>query len=131
MKLVTGRKTYGSYEGWKPGLFVNFGQFSCSWIRIRIPYTDPDPGQPNHCGSGTTILHVRTTSKPNGDAPLEDRVLRDALKELEHIDSSLANVQKAGVEIFWKSSRSCKCYSSQNGTEPNATFKNGRDPDPT
>ncbi len=25
-----------------PGLFVNSGQFQCSWIQIRIP--DPDPG---------------------------------------------------------------------------------------
>jgi hypothetical protein len=27
------------------GLFVNFGQYSCSWIRIRIPNKEPDPGQ--------------------------------------------------------------------------------------
>ncbi len=31
-------------KGRKPGLFLNFGQFPCSWIRIRIPNTDPDPG---------------------------------------------------------------------------------------
>ncbi len=35
----------------KPGLFVNFGQFPCSWILIRIPNTDPDPGQPYQFGS--------------------------------------------------------------------------------
>jgi hypothetical protein len=28
----------------KPGLFVNFGQFPCSRIRIRIPNKAPDPG---------------------------------------------------------------------------------------
>ncbi len=39
----------------KLGLFVNFGQFSCSWIRIPIHNTDPDPGQPNQWGS--TTLH--------------------------------------------------------------------------
>jgi hypothetical protein len=39
------------FKGRKPGLFVNFGQFPCSWIRIRIPNTDPDPRQPNDCGS--------------------------------------------------------------------------------
>jgi hypothetical protein len=35
-------------KGRKPGL-VNFGQFPCPWIRIRIriPNTDLDPGQPN------------------------------------------------------------------------------------
>ncbi len=37
----------------KIGLFVNFGQFPCSWIRIRILNTDPYPGQPNQCGSGS------------------------------------------------------------------------------
>jgi hypothetical protein len=31
----------------KPGLFVSFGQFLCSWITISIPNTDPDSGQPN------------------------------------------------------------------------------------
>ncbi len=41
-------------KGRKPGLFVNFGQFPCSWIRIRIPNTDADPG-----GSGSTTLEYR------------------------------------------------------------------------
>jgi hypothetical protein len=30
-------------KGWKSGLFVNFGRCPCSWIRIRIPNTAPDP----------------------------------------------------------------------------------------
>jgi hypothetical protein len=48
-------------KGKKPGLFVNFGQFPCSWIRIRISNTDPDQGQPNECGPrriGSTILAI-------------------------------------------------------------------------
>jgi hypothetical protein len=45
-------------KGKKLGLFDNFDQFPCSWIRIRIriPNTDPDPGQPNQCGSGSATL---------------------------------------------------------------------------
>ncbi len=48
---VIGQRTYSEgtkalLKGRKPGLFVNFGQFTCSWIRIRIPNTDPDPRQP-------------------------------------------------------------------------------------
>jgi hypothetical protein len=43
----------------KPGLFVNFEQFPCSWIRIifRIPNADPDPGQLNKCGSFNYVLY--------------------------------------------------------------------------
>ncbi len=55
------RKAY--LKGRNPGLFVNFCQFRCSWIRIRIPNTDSvsDPGQTNKCGgsgfrSGSTTL---------------------------------------------------------------------------
>jgi len=46
------------YKGRKSGLFVNFSQFPCSWIpiRISIPNTDPDPGEPNQCGSGSEAL---------------------------------------------------------------------------
>jgi hypothetical protein len=49
--LVVFHKTYlhdtkAILKGWKSGLFVNFGQFPCSWIRICIPTTDPDPGEP-------------------------------------------------------------------------------------
>ncbi len=38
-----------TFEGRKPGLCVNIGQFTCFWIRIqiRIPNTDPHPRQPN------------------------------------------------------------------------------------
>jgi hypothetical protein len=38
--------------------FVHFGQFPYSWIQIRIPRTDldPDPGEPNQCGSGYETL---------------------------------------------------------------------------
>jgi hypothetical protein len=45
-------------KGWKSGLFVDFGQFPCPLIRIRIriPNTDPDPGEPNHYGSGSQTL---------------------------------------------------------------------------
>ncbi len=47
----------------KPGLFVNFGQFPCSWIQIcvRIPNTDPYSGHPNQCGygSGFSTLFLR------------------------------------------------------------------------
>jgi hypothetical protein len=35
----------------KPGLLINFAQFPCSWIRIRVPDTDTDPRQINECGS--------------------------------------------------------------------------------
>ncbi len=48
--IPTNLQRYKSlFEGKKPGLLVNFGQFLCAWIRIRIcvPSTDPDPGQPN------------------------------------------------------------------------------------
>jgi hypothetical protein len=46
-------RTKAILKGWKgSGLFVNFDQFSCSWIRIGIPSTDmdPDPGEQNQCG---------------------------------------------------------------------------------
>jgi hypothetical protein len=60
-KVKAGQKNniskYKSLFKWQePGLFVNFCQFLCSWIRIRIPNTDPDPGPPNECGSGSTAL---------------------------------------------------------------------------
>jgi hypothetical protein len=28
---------------------INLGQFTCFWILIRIPNTDPVPGLPNQC----------------------------------------------------------------------------------
>ncbi len=42
----------------KAFLFAKFGQFQCSWIRIRIPNTDPDsdPRQRNECGSTTLLM---------------------------------------------------------------------------
>ncbi len=46
--LKVGKGQKNTYEGTKAvlkgrsGLFVNFGQFPCSWIRIRILNTDPD-----------------------------------------------------------------------------------------
>jgi hypothetical protein len=45
-------------KSWKSGLFVNFGQFPCSWIRIqiRIANTDPDRREPNQCGPGSETL---------------------------------------------------------------------------
>ncbi len=53
--------TKALFNSRKPGLFVNFVQLPWSWIRIRIPNTDPDPGQPNQCGSGyTTLLFILT-----------------------------------------------------------------------
>jgi hypothetical protein len=36
-------------KGWKPGLFVNFDIFPCSFIRIRFPNTDSDPREQNQC----------------------------------------------------------------------------------
>jgi hypothetical protein len=55
-------------KGRKPDFFVNFGQFSWTWIRIRNPSTDPDTGQPNQCGCTTLFLtafrsHVRVKIK--------------------------------------------------------------------
>jgi hypothetical protein len=38
-------------KGEKPGLFVMFGPFPCSWIRIRIPNADTDTGQPESADS--------------------------------------------------------------------------------
>ncbi len=45
-------------------LFVNFGQFPCSWILIQVPNTDPDPRKPNQCwpmriGSTTLFRNIR------------------------------------------------------------------------
>ncbi len=46
--MFEGTKTF--FKVRKPGVFVNFFQFLCSWvpIRIRILNTDPDPGQLNY-----------------------------------------------------------------------------------
>ncbi len=46
-------------KGWASGLFVNFGLFSGSWIRICNGNADPDPLEQNQCGSGSkTLLYV-------------------------------------------------------------------------
>ncbi len=44
-------------KGRKPGLFVNFGQFLCSWIQICIPNTNPNRAQPNESGSRRIRIH--------------------------------------------------------------------------
>ena len=68
-------KTLFKGWNWKLGLFVSFGQLLCSWIRIRIPNTDPDPvpgiwkaksmrihpdPNPEHCKDGLNFqFHVK------------------------------------------------------------------------
>ncbi len=49
-------------KGWKVFLFVKFGPFPCSWIRIRIPNKDLDTGQPNECPDSDT-QHCTNVSK--------------------------------------------------------------------
>jgi hypothetical protein len=39
-KKHTCEGTTALLKGRKPGLFVNFGKFPCSWIRIRFPIMD-------------------------------------------------------------------------------------------
>jgi hypothetical protein len=78
---------------------------------------DPDPHPYTASGSGSRTAKSMRTRIRNDNTACKNRVLRDALKELEHIDSSLANVPKAGVQIFWKSSRSCKFYVTVPKTE--------------
>jgi hypothetical protein len=50
-KKIPYLRRYKSLFGRKPGLFVNFGLLPCSWIRFRLPNTDPDPRYPHECGS--------------------------------------------------------------------------------
>ncbi len=46
--------------------FVNFIKIACSWIWICIPYTDPDPGEPNQCGSGSeTLITMQPLVQPS------------------------------------------------------------------
>jgi hypothetical protein len=52
-KIYEGTKTF--LKGRKPG------QSQCSWIRIRITNTYPDPGQPNQRGSGSSTVLIRQT----------------------------------------------------------------------
>ncbi len=37
-------------------LIQNFGQFPCSWIQIRIPNADSDPGEPVNADPNTKDL---------------------------------------------------------------------------
>ncbi len=53
-------------NGWNPGLSVNFDKFNCSWIRIRISNIDPDPGEPDQCGS--MRIWIRSTVVRTGSA---------------------------------------------------------------
>ncbi len=46
-KNCEGTKAFSKVR--KPSLSVNYGHFLCSWIRIRIPNSYSDPGQPNLC----------------------------------------------------------------------------------
>ncbi len=58
-KNIPKKGTKAFLKSRKPLLFENFGHLWCSWIRIRscIPSTDPDPGQPNECGSESDPQH--------------------------------------------------------------------------
>ncbi len=47
------------WKDWKSRFFVNFGQYTCSWIRIRTYNTDP--GTSNQWGSG--LKHWVVSSK--------------------------------------------------------------------
>jgi hypothetical protein len=49
----------------KSCLFVNFGLSPCSWIRIRIANTDPDPGEPNNSESGFATQGLRICLDPD------------------------------------------------------------------
>jgi hypothetical protein len=37
------KKVQKPFYGQETRFIVNFGQFSCSWVRISIPNTDPEP----------------------------------------------------------------------------------------
>jgi hypothetical protein len=47
VKKHTYEGTEDILKGRKPGLLVNFVQFPCFWIRIRIPNKNSGPVQPN------------------------------------------------------------------------------------
>ncbi len=62
---VIGQKTYlrrykSLFLGRNPRFISKFGQLPWSWIRIRIPNTDPAPGHRNHCWSGSATLMRRS-----------------------------------------------------------------------
>ncbi len=46
MGLAPNLGTKAILKVWKPVPNINFGQCPCSCIRIRIPNTNPDPGEP-------------------------------------------------------------------------------------
>jgi hypothetical protein len=56
---VIGHKTkvQSLFDGLNSTFVVNISRFPCSWIRIRIPITDLDPGEPNHCVSKRIQIH--------------------------------------------------------------------------
>ncbi len=103
LKLVK-VKNIGTYEGTKavlkgriPGLFVNCGQFPCSWIRIRILNTDPDsdPRQPNECGTMWIRIRIHNTGCTGNCFIFRNLSGEsvDSLPYLEEIDSlSLGNL---------------------------------------
>ncbi len=57
LKHIYLRRYKSPLKGWKSGLFVNFGQFPCSWIRISNK--DPDPLQYRYGSTtmATTVLY--------------------------------------------------------------------------
>jgi hypothetical protein len=58
-------KTYRTYSNKRPEMrIICFVWYPCSWIRIRIPDTDPDPGEQNQCGSGSETLLARCILGP-------------------------------------------------------------------
>jgi hypothetical protein len=96
-------------KGRKPGLFVNFGQFPCSWIRIRIPNTDPDPGQPNECGSGSktlvelfvvaNLIVMFCRTRHNGREP--SQALLDAINQDPDLRWKMGSNQSPGSKYFF------------------------------
>ncbi len=50
------RRNKSPLQRQKIRFICKFFPFSCFWIRICIPNTDPDPGQPNACGYGSTTI---------------------------------------------------------------------------
>ncbi len=82
------RKTYLRkykihFKCWKSGGFANFGQFPCSWfrIRIRIPNTDPDPYSQYGSKSGSRrAKSMRIHADPEGSKTLPNTCLSPVCK---------------------------------------------------
>jgi hypothetical protein len=55
------KKPKAFFKGSKPSLFVNLGQFTCSWIRNRSRILNTDPGRPYDCGSMLIRIHNTVT----------------------------------------------------------------------